>query len=112
VGEAALETILTRGRAPGVSLALATQRPSAVSAVAVSQSDLLVAHRLTAEADLSALAAARPTYLEGTLRERLPAEAGAAVVVDDATETVHAVAVRERATPHGGGSPTASDAVD
>ena len=110
VGEAALETILTRGRAPGVSLALATQRPSAVSEVAVSQSDLLVAHRLTAESDLSALAAARPTYLEGSLAERLPTDPGEAVVVDDATETVHAVTVRERATPHGGGSPTASDA--
>jgi hypothetical protein len=32
-----------------------------------------------------------------------------AVVVDDTTETVHAVTVRRRTTPHGGDSPSASD---
>ncbi|WP_436907430.1 ATP-binding protein [Halosimplex marinum] len=109
VGEAALGTILTRGRAPGVSLVLATQRPSAVSAVAVSQSDLVVAHRLTSEADLDALEAARPTYMSNSLTERLPTSPGEAVVVDDATETVHAATVRRRDTPHGGDSPSAGD---
>jgi DNA helicase HerA-like ATPase len=97
----ALRTLLTRGRAPGVSLVAATQRPGALPAVARSQADLLVAHRLTAEPDVAALAAATPTYLDGTLRERLPSEPGAAVVVDDATESVHGVQVRERETPHG-----------
>ncbi len=109
VADAALETILTRGRAPGVSLVLATQRPSAVPGVAVSQSDVLVAHRLTAEADLEALAAARPTYLEGDLADRLPAEPGEVVIVDDATETVHAARIRRRDTPHGGDSPSARE---
>jgi hypothetical protein len=104
----ALETILTRGRTPGVSLVVATQRPSALPAVAVSQADLLIAHRLTARADVEALSAAAPTYLSGTLRERLPADAGAAVVVDDATESVHGVRVRQRETPHGGADPRAS----
>jgi len=109
VGEAALETILTRGRAPGVSVVLATQRPDAVSEVAVSQSDLVVAHRLTSEADLDALAAARPTYMTGSLADRLPTGPGEVVVVDDATETVHSATVRRRETPHGGDSPSASD---
>jgi DNA helicase HerA-like ATPase len=109
VGEAALETILTRGRAPGVSLVLATQRPSAVSEVAVSQSDIVVAHRLTSEADLAALEAARPTYMSSSLAERLPTSPGEVIVVDDATETVHSATVRQRETPHGGDSPTASD---
>jgi hypothetical protein len=103
----ALRTLFTRGRAPGVSLVAATQRPGALPAVARSQADLLVAHRLTAEPDVAALAAATPTYLEGTLRERLPREPGAAVVVDDATESVHGVRVRERETPHGGETPRA-----
>ncbi|QPV61711.1 ATP-binding protein [Halosimplex litoreum] len=109
VGEAALETILTRGRAPGVSLVLATQRPSAVSEVAVSQSDIVVSHRLTSEADLAALEAARPTYMSSSLTERLPTSPGDVVVVDDATETVHSATVRRRETPHGGDSPSASD---
>jgi len=106
----ALRRILTRGRAPGVSLVLATQRPSALPTVAVSQSDLLVAHRLTSTADLDALAAARPTYLDGTLDDRLPADPGTAVVVDDASESVHTVRIRGRATPHGGDSPSAREA--
>jgi hypothetical protein len=105
----ALRTLLTRGRAPGVSLVAATQRPGALPDVAVSQADLLVAHRLTAERDVEALAAAVPTYLDGTLRERLPATPGEAVVVDDATETVNGVRIRGRSTPHGGTSARASD---
>ncbi|MFC6826789.1 ATP-binding protein [Halopelagius fulvigenes] len=106
----ALETILTRGRAPGVSLVAATQRPSALPDVAVSQADLRVIHRLTAGPDIDALAAANPTYLGSTLRERLPAAPGEALVVDDAAEAVRDVTVRRRHTPHGGASPRASDA--
>lgn len=109
VAEAALHTILTRGRAPGVSVVLATQRPSAVSETAISQSDVTISHRLTAEADLEALAAVQPTYMNEPLDERLPTEPGEVVVVDDATETIHAAQVRSRDTPHGGGSPSARE---
>ncbi|MFD1566295.1 ATP-binding protein [Halolamina litorea] len=108
VAGAALRTLLTRGRTPGVSLLLATQRPSALPAVAASQADLLVAHRLTSGADIDALAAASPTYLTGTLRERLPSGQGEALIVDDATESTHSVRIRERHTPHGGHTPRAS----
>jgi hypothetical protein len=109
VAEPALRTALTRGRQPGLSLVAATQRPSALPGVAVSQADLLLAHRLTARADLDALAAARPTYLGGSFEERLPDEPGEVLLVDDATESVHAVRVRERETLHGGASPSATD---
>jgi hypothetical protein len=108
VATPALETVLTRGRTPGVSLVAATQRPGALPGVAVSQSDLLIAHRLTAETDVDALSSATPTYLTGTLRERLPTDPGGAVVVDDATESVHGVQVRRRETPHGGDDPRVS----
>jgi hypothetical protein len=110
VADAALRTLLTRGRAPGVSLVCATQRPSALPDVAVSQADLLIAHRLTAGPDVDALAAAEATYLTGDLAARLPSGTGEALVVDDASETAHLVRIRERRTPHGGGSPQASDA--
>ncbi|MFB6270164.1 MAG: ATP-binding protein [Halobacterium sp.] len=100
----AVSTLYTRGRAPGASVVLATQRPSALPDVAVSQSDLVVAHRLTSAADVDALAATRPTYLTGTVADRLPARTGDALVVDDATETACTVCVRERRTEHGGGS--------
>ncbi|RKD97458.1 ATP-binding protein [Halopiger aswanensis] len=108
----ALHTVLTRGRAPGVSLVLATQRPSSLSETAVSQSDVLIAHRLTAEADLEALEAAQPTYVHESLADRLPTEPGSVVVIDDATETIHAARIRRRDTPHGGGSPSAREVAD
>lgn len=111
VAEPALERILTRGRAPGVSLVAATQRPSAVPELCLSQSDLLFAHRLTAQTDLEALVAAQPTYMNGSLADadRLPEAPGEVVVVDDSTETVHAVQIRTRETAHGGDSPRASN---
>lgn len=112
VAEQALRTLLTRGRAPGVSLVLATQRPTALPAVAASQADLLIAHRLTSEADIAALSAASPTYLDGRLRDRLPTGRGEALVVDDATESVHTLRVRERDTPSGGATPRASDMIE
>ncbi len=107
VAEPALRTILTRGRAPGVSLVCATQRPAALPSVAVSQSDLLVSHRLTAARDVDRLAEAEATYLAGDLASRLPEGVGEALVVDDATETAHTVRIRERRTPHEGESPRA-----
>jgi hypothetical protein len=105
VAAGALRRVLTRGRAPGVSLVCATQRPSALPGVAVSQSDLVVMHRLTGRADLDAFRETRPTYVGDTFEERMPERPGDALVVDDATEGVHAVRVRERLTPHGGASP-------
>ncbi len=107
VAAPALRTLATRGRQPGVSLVVATQRPRAVPAVTLSQADLLVAHRLTATADREALSAAEHAYVERSLVDRLPTAPGEVRVVDDATESVHAVRVRERDTPHGGGSPRA-----
>lgn len=104
----ALRRLLTRGRQPGVSLVAATQRPSALPAVAVSQADVLVVHRLTSRADREALAGATPSYLTGSIADRMPTAVGEALVVDDATESVHTIQIRERATPHDGDSPRAS----
>ncbi|WP_435127283.1 ATP-binding protein [Halobaculum sp. D14] len=106
----ALRTLLTRGRAPGVSLVCATQRPAALPDVAVSQADLVFAHRLTSAADVDALAAARPTYLGGDVADRLPRGVGDALVVDDADESTAVVRIRERHTPHGGADASARTA--
>jgi len=108
VAAPALRTLLTRGRAPGVSLVCATQRPSALPDVAVSQADVVIAHRLTAERDVDALRAAQPTYLGTDLGASLPTGTGEALVVDDVTEAAHTVRVRERRKTHGGGDPSAS----
>jgi hypothetical protein len=108
VAAPALRTLATRGRHPGVSLVAATQRPGAVPGTALSQADLLLAHRLTATADREALSAAEHSYVDRSLTERLPTAPGEVRIVDDATETVHAVRIRERETPHGGASPRAT----
>ncbi|MFB6132680.1 MAG: ATP-binding protein [Halanaeroarchaeum sp.] len=107
----ALRTLLTRGRHPGVSLVLATQRPAALPDVAISQADLVVSHRLTAGPDVEALADANPTYLDADLENRLPEGVGEAIVVDDATESAVTITVRKRKTPHGGDSPRATDRI-
>lgn len=101
----ALRRLLTRGRQPGVSLVAATQRPGALPGVAVSQADLVVAHRLTGRDDREALRGARPATVTESLADRMPERPGDALVVDDVGERVHEVRVRERDTPHGGGTP-------
>lgn len=109
VASRALRTLLTRGRHPGVSLVLATQRPAALPEVAISQADLVLSHRLTAGPDVDALARSNPTYLEADLESRLPEGVGEALVVDDATESAVTITIRDRKTPHGGDTPQASD---
>jgi DNA helicase HerA-like ATPase len=107
----AIERILRRGRAPGVSLVAATQQPATISRAGITQSDLLLSHRLTAASDIEALRNVQPTYLEGSLTERLPENPGEVVVVDDTTESVHTVRIRRRVTPHGGTNPRVSERV-
>ncbi len=104
----ALHRVLTRGRNPGISLVVATQRPSALPDVAISQADILLVHRLTSMADREALAAARPAYMDQDLAARMPTDVGEALVIDDATETIHTIRIRERTTPHNGATPRAS----
>ncbi len=108
IARESLERLATRGRQPGVSLTVATQRPSALTDTVRSQADLIVAHRLTNKRDLAALESIQPSYLSGDLSRRLPHDPGEVLVVDDRTETIHTVRIRERHTPHRGASPRAS----
>lgn len=108
VAKAALHTLLTRGRAPGVSLLMATQRPSALPSVALSQADIRIIHRLTAGTDIETMCTAEPIYLTNTIEQQIPQAVGEALVIDDATEAVRTVCIRPRDTPHDGGSPRAS----
>ncbi|WP_424358331.1 ATP-binding protein [Methanocella sp. MCL-LM] len=99
---------LRQGRQPGLSLVLATQRPSALGYDVLSQSDVIVCHRLTLRDDVEALERARPLYVKEPVREalaRLGNTRGAAIVVDDATESYHVIKVRQRKSLHGGGEP-------
>lgn len=101
---------LRQGRQPGLSLVLATQRPASLHSDVISQSDLLICHRLTANDDIQALETSRPLYMQESLEaylKKMGSERGAALIVDDHSESVHLVRVRPRMSWHGGGEPSA-----
>ncbi|MFI5384000.1 MAG: ATP-binding protein, partial [Methanosarcina thermophila] len=101
---------LRQGRQPGLSLVLATQRPASLHPDVVSQSDLLICHRLTASDDILALEASRPLYMQESIQaylKKMGSERGAALIVDDHSESVHLVRIRPRLSWHGGGEPNA-----
>lgn len=105
-----LVTILREGRQPGISLILATQQPGKIHTDVMTQSDILISHRITAKIDTDALAALMQSYLrEGLdkLLDDLPREKGAALILDDSNEKVFPIKIRPRTTWHGGDAPTA-----
>lgn len=103
LARAALVRYAKEGRGPGLSLAIATQQPSALAFSLVSQCDVLVMHRLTLQDDVqvagrlaATYAADLPAWLKGV---RQP---GDAIIVDDAEERVHVGRVLPRRGRHGG----------
>lgn len=113
-GKVLVNEWLRQGRQPGLSLVLATQRPSALGYDVLSQADVILCHRLTLRDDVEALERARPLYVKEPVSEalaRLGPARGAAIVVDDATESYHVIKIRQRRTRHGGGEPEVYDIV-
>ncbi|MBU0906558.1 MAG: ATP-binding protein [Nanoarchaeota archaeon] len=106
----ALVQILREGRQPGISLVLATQQPGQIHKDVMTQSDIVIAHRLTAQPDIEALNQIMQTYLLENIRQQidsLPPEKGAAIVLDDNSERIYPIRVRPRFTWHGGEAPAA-----
>ncbi|MDP2908506.1 MAG: ATP-binding protein [Nanoarchaeota archaeon] len=105
-----LITILREGRQPGVSTLLATQQPGKIHRDVMTQTDLIISHRVTAKPDVEALNAMMQSYMTTTLvahLNNLPRESGAAVILDDNSERIYPMRVRPRFTWHGGEAPTA-----
>lgn len=106
----ALVTVLREGRQPGVSLVLATQQPGKIHKDVMTQSDLILSHRITAKPDVEALNAMMQSYQTQDLLthlNNLPKEAGAGIILDDNSERIYPLKVRPRFTWHGGEAPTA-----
>jgi uncharacterized protein len=106
----ALVTILREGRQPGLSLLLITQQPGKIHTDVLTQSDIVISHRLTARRDVDALNSMMQSYLGDTLTgylNMLPAESGAAIILDDNSERLIPVRVRPKFSWHGGEAPTA-----
>jgi len=104
----ALITLLREGRQPGIAMVLATQQPGKIHTDAMTQSDIILSHRLTAKIDTDALGALLQSYLRTGLDkelENLPRVAGAAIAVDDVNERMYPMRIRPRFSWHGGGAP-------
>ena len=96
---------MRQGRQPGLSLILATQRPSTLDPEVLSHSDIIISHRLTAQEDIDMLSHIRPTYMHGSISESIKKvgdEKGVALIIDDTSESSHIIKIRPRLSWHGG----------
>ena len=102
--------LLREGRQPGISVVLATQQPGQIHRDVMTQSDIVIAHRVTSQPDLEALNYIMQSYLlEGIKKfmDDLPNLKGSAIVLDDNSERIYPIRVKPRFTWHGGEAPTA-----
>ena len=107
---AALVQLLREGRQPGISLVLATQQPGEIHKDVITQSDIVLSHRVTAKKDITALNDMMQTYLLNDIQtyiNNLPRMKGSAIVLDDNSERIFPMNVRPRFTWHGGEAPSA-----
>jgi DNA helicase HerA-like ATPase len=106
----ALRRILKEGRQPGISLILATQQPGKIDTDVMTQSDIVISHRLTSNMDLKALNEIMQSYLTTDLQKNLdslPRVGGSAIILDDTNEKIMQVQIRPRNSWHGGSNPNA-----
>lgn len=106
----ALVQLLREGRQPGISVVLATQQPGQIHRDVMTQSDIVLSHRVTSQPDVDALNYIMQSYLSqgiaGYMND-LPSLKGSAIVLDDNSERIYPIRIRPRFTWHGGEAPTA-----
>ena len=93
------------GRQPGLALLLATQRPNKLHPDAISQCDLFISHRMTAQPDIQAVSALRPSYLHQDFDkyyQEMPMGKGYALILDDNSEKLWMIRIRPRFSWDGG----------
>ncbi|MEM4282269.1 MAG: ATP-binding protein [Candidatus Woesearchaeota archaeon] len=105
-----LVTVLREGRQPGIGLILATQQPGKIHTDVMTQSDIIISHRITAKVDVEALGNLLQSYMRQSLDkelDQLPRLSGAALAVDDINERMFPMQIRPRFSWHGGAAPSA-----
>lgn len=111
----ALVQLLREGRQPGISMVMATQQPGKIHTDAITQSDIVMSHRITAKLDVDALNEVSQSYIYSSISDKLnglPKLKGAAIILDDNSERIYPMRVRPRFTWHGGEAPTAIRKID
>jgi hypothetical protein len=76
----------------------------------MTQSDIVISHRVTSSEDLAALNHIMQSYLfEGIKKymDELPTSKGSAIILDDNSERIYPLRIRPRFTWHGGEAPMA-----
>ncbi len=105
----ALVQLLREGRQPGISLVLATQQPGEIHKDVLTQSDIVIAHRLTSKIDIEALNNMMQTYLLTDIQRymnELPDLKGSAIVLDDNSERIYPIRIHPKRSWHGGETPS------
>ncbi len=105
-----LVQILREGRQPGISLVLATQQPGKIHSDVMTQSDIVISHRVTSKPDIESLNLIMQTYLLDNITSymnNLPKQKGSAIILDDNSERIYPIRIKARSTWHGGEAPTA-----
>jgi DNA helicase HerA-like ATPase len=105
----ALIQLLREGRQPGISVVLATQQPGQIHKDVMTQSDIVIAHRVTSQPDVEALNRIMQSYLLASIKQQmddLPSLKGSAIILDDNSERIYPMRIRPRFTWHGGEAPT------
>ena len=105
-----LVRVLREGRQPGISLVLASQQPGKIHRDVMTQSDIIISHRITAKMDTDALAELTQSYMRENLDKlinELPRVTGSALILDDNNEKIFPMKIRPRLTWHGGEAPSA-----
>lgn len=96
------------GRQPGLSLIVASQQPGAIDRELLSQCDLILCHKVTAQEDVDTVNRLSHDYMAHELRHYLRQlnRTGEAVMVDDFRERVSTIQIRPRRSKHGGAEVT------
>ena len=106
----ALIQLLREGRQPGISVVMATQQPGQIHRDVMTQSDIVISHRVTSQPDIEALGYIMQSYLISGIKkymDDLPSLKGSAIILDDNSERIYPMRMRPRFTWHGGEAPTA-----
>lgn len=106
----ALVSLLRQGRQPGISMILATQQPGEIQRDVLTQSDIVLSHRVTAKVDIEALNSMMQSYLLAdiqTFLNALPDRPGSCIVLDDNSERIYPLQVHPKRSWHGGEAPSA-----
>ncbi|MBS3064359.1 MAG: ATP-binding protein, partial [DPANN group archaeon] len=89
---------------------LATQQPGKIHTDVMTQSDIVISHRITSKVDIESLNLIASSYLPKDIQlyiDGLPATKGSALLIDDKQERIYPIQLRPKLSWHGGGDPTA-----